>query len=207
MAGPMTRSDPDAALVARILRERHEVQSQQIPPGAGKTPDLHCVGRDGTQFSCEVKTLVDDPDWPPADGQLHSKRDTGPERVGRAIGEARAQLATRPRPWVLAVVNRDPMLDQMDMHAAFEGRLGYMNTDGTLHHYDISARRVAVGYIRERKFDIDLYIWFECARGRRDDPEVFFRVHHRNGAAFAEAAFGLPHIPTPDERSTAPASD
>lgn len=203
----MARFDPDSLFVARLLRERHGVQSTAIPTGADKSPDLQCVAGDGTCFSCEVKTFTGDPDWPPADGELYSRRDNGPERIGRAIAEAHAQLATHPRPWVLVLVNRDHWLDQMDVQAAFEGRLGYVNPDGSIHHYDVSARRVAAGYIKEKKLDIDLYIWIECARGRPGDPEVFFRVHHPAGAAFAERAFGLPHIPAPDEQSPAPASE
>ena len=197
----MPKIDPDAAFVARLLEERHGVRCTPIPTGPGKTPDLRCVGRTGAEFVCEVKTFNSDPNWPPADGKIHSRRDNGPERIGRAINDAHGQFAAFPKPWVLVLVNRARMLDQMDMQAALEGRLPYVSPDGTIHHYDISARRVAAGHIRDKKFDIHLYIWIDCMRGRQQDPGVFFRVHQPDGAAFAEAAFGLPPFPEPDEQS------
>lgn len=197
MPYPMPITDPDAAFVARLLEELHGVQSTPIPTGECESPDLDCLARDGSRFVCEVKTFNSDPNWPPADGKMHVRRDNGPDRIGRVIKKAHSQFGEYPRPWVLVLVNRARMLDQMDMQAAFEGRLGYVNPDGSIHHYDVSARRVAAGDIKKRKFDIDLYIWIDCTRGRHDAPEVFYRMHHPDGSGFAEAAFGLPHIPPP----------
>jgi len=184
--------DPDAALVAALLHQRYRVTCTPIPRSAEKTPDLECVGVDGEKFVCEVKTLNDDPDWPPADGKGHVKRDNTPERVRKVIAKAHAQLAGDDRPRVLAIVNRVRLADVRDLDSAFSGRLTHRNEDGSIHHIDASGHRVAWGKIKDKKTDIDLYIWIDVMRGRRDNPEVWFRVHEEAGEMFACRAFGVP---------------
>ena len=188
----MPKTDPDAALVAALLHERYGVTCIPIPASAVKTPDLECVGVNGEEFVCEVKAFEQDWDWPPADGEVHSRRDNAPERVGRAIADAHAQLRGHHVPRVLVLVNRCRLMDAMDLHAAFTGRLGYVNPDGSIHHHDYSAYRVAWGYISEKKTEIDLYIWIDLTRGRAEDPEMWFRVHEEAGEEFACRAFGVP---------------
>jgi hypothetical protein len=121
----------------------------------GKTPDFQ-VYKDGQlSFFCEVKSLFDSDTEGP-------KHDPSYNKIVNKIHEAIAQLLSvnpdREYPNVLAFVDHELGTDSADLGSFLDGY--YYSDDGEKHHIK--------NYFDEKKYFIDLFIWFE------DEPRLFF---------------------------------
>lgn len=178
--------------VAQLFNERFGVQLEPIPRSivhGAKTPDFRVGPESEPTLICEVKTFIEDENWPPADGKLHSRVDNGPARVGRAIGEAHDQLVLHSAPRVLVLHNTTRWLDAGDLDDAFRGFRPYGTADGSFSYIEVSARKVAFGEIREKKVAIDFYVWIEHTA---PDVKLFFRAHSQKGKDVAQTYFAIP---------------
>jgi hypothetical protein len=182
--------------VRDLLKSKYAIDLEPIPPSKDqgvKTPDFRYGPEESPLLVCEVKTFVDAESWPPADGEIHGRNDTGPSRVGGAIHKAHAQLIPFNAPKVLVLHNTTVWLDAGDLDDAFLGFRRYFDKEGGFSYFDESARKVAMGKICEEKAQIDLFVWIQHTVRENDQPTVCFRthMHRRTGIDITERHFGV----------------
>jgi hypothetical protein len=121
---------------------------------AGKTPDRRVYRGDELAFLLEVKEVVED------DFHNGIRNDPHPNRLASDIHDAVKQFdavnPTREQANVLAIVNNDAMCGSLDLHAVLTGN-AVTESGEALPIYNRQAR----GRIREEKFRVDAYLWFE----------------------------------------------
>jgi len=133
--------------------------------------------------------------------------DNAPARVGSAIHEAAKQLSSCFAPRILVFVNDCLSMDLLDFEDAFNGELVYGNDD-VGRFKSTASKRVAAGQIRDEKFSIDLFVWFNRYGGRppwrpgglafHQGPGPFFCFPTERGHELSKRFFKGHDIPKPD---------
>lgn len=142
-----------------------------------RTPDFRVLQRGSLVFFCEVKNAqedrwLDEQGKDPEPGTLYGGLRADPiyNRVSNYIHSAAGQFAAvNPdghAPNVLAIVNEDQRAGLPDLHSVLTGN--FYPADGAP---DPIFRNISEGRIREDRFRIDLYLWFDADR---DQPHMVF---------------------------------
>ena len=152
-----------------------------------RTPDFRVMAGDRLAFYCEVKTAQED-DW------LERQLDAAPtgtlvgglrpdptyNRVSKYVHSAAGQFdAVNPEcehPNVLAIVNNEFESDRLDLVAVLTGN-AYTDSSGPIRTYD----NVSDGRIREEKYRVHLYLWFDA--GNPEPFKVWPQSHAEHHAA------------------------
>ena len=163
----------DLAIVEKILQS-HGLTPQRFTKAemrAGRTPDYRVMRGDALVAFCEVKSPRDD--WlddqldEAAPGQIVGGLRDDPvfNRLSRIIEKAASQFdavnADREFPNVLFLVNHDTASDYGDLRETLTGM--FFAEDGTRYP---TVKHVSEGKIKEAKFRIDAYAWFDRETGR-----------------------------------------
>ncbi len=163
----------DLAIVEEILRS-HWLMPQRFTKAemrAGKTPDYRVMRGDALAAFCEVKSPRDD--WlddqldEAAPGQIVGGLRDDPvfNRLSRIIEKAASQFdavnASREVPNILFLVNHDTTSDYGDLRETLTGM--FFTEDGTRYP---TVKHVSEGKIKEAKFRIDAYAWFDRKTSR-----------------------------------------
>lgn len=169
----------------------------------GKTPDFRVFAGEQLAFYCEVKTAQED-DW--LDRQLAtalpltpvggSRPDPTYNRINKYVSSAVGQFdAVNPSmdyPNVLAIVNGDDRAGFTDLIQVLTGN-AYCESGEVIPLF----REYSEGRIRESKFRVHLYLWFNEWQDR--EPWKFFSgvhpVHHAALCShFSVDPIGLKHL-------------
>jgi hypothetical protein len=185
--------DVDADQVAGFLRKQFGLVAARVPESAARTADLAGTTQEAVAFVCEVKTIAAVERLAPADGDVHCLgRDNAVLRVIAKIDDAHSQLVTSEAVRILALLNRAPLVDVLDLNNAFQGYLDYDTPAGEFHHREISASLTdAFHRIEDKKREIDVYVWINDRPLASDEVPYCVRVHSPRGAEFAERILGL----------------
>jgi hypothetical protein len=160
----------------------------------GRTPDFRVLSKDALAFYCEVKNAREDR-WLDEQG-----KNTGPgtlyggarpdpiyNRVANYIHSAAGQFAAvnpdGQLPNVLAIVNEDRMAGFPDLRSVLTGN--FYPADGAP---DPIFRNISEGRIREDRFRIHLYLWFDTDR---DKPHMVFSQSNPDHDAVLCQCFGV----------------
>lgn len=139
------------ALAAKDLRA---VRFTKEEKRGRKTPDFRVLRGSELAFYCEVKEVAED-DW--AEG---GRSDPIYNRLTDDIHTAVKQFSSvnpdRREPNVLAFVNNDSRCGYPDLLGVTTGQ--FFADDGS---YDPIYTQYSEGRIREEKFQVDLYLWFD----------------------------------------------
>jgi hypothetical protein len=225
----MNEERPEERFVRERFKELYAVDLEKVPRSNVKTFDYWLVANAEREAAVEVKRFeprplpasayvteeelhrmatLDPKDiaaWPPLITNLGV--DKAPARVGRAIHEAAKQLLPCPEPRILGFVNDCTSMDFLDFEEAFNGELVYGN-DAVGRFKSTASKKVAAGTIREEKFSIDLFVWFNRYDGRvmwspggvawQAKPGPFFRFPTERGHELSKRFFKGRDIPRPD---------
>lgn len=167
----------------RLTPERfskHETRKSQ-------TPDFRVLQGGALVFFCEVKNAQEDrwldeqgKDAEPGTLYGGSRHDPVYNRVANYIHKAAGQFAAvnpdGTLPNVLAVVNEDGMAGFPDLRSVLTGNFYPENGPP-----DPIFRDISEGRIREDRFRIDLYLWFDA--GRSTPHMVFTQANPAHNAA------------------------
>jgi hypothetical protein len=225
----MNEERPEERFVRERLKNLHDIELAKVPRSNVTTFDYWLVSDGKREAAVEVKRFEPKPlpesaydtaeelsrmatldpkdiaAWPPLIANLGV--DKAPARVGRAIHEAAKQLVPCPEPRILVFVNDCTSMDFLDFEEAFNGELVYGNDD-VGRFKNTTSKKVAQGLIREEKFSIDLFVWFNRYDGRvawspggvawHAKPGPFFRFPTERGHELSKRFFKGHDIPKPD---------
>jgi hypothetical protein len=175
--------------VSALFTKRFGITLTPITEANPKTPDFEFCLSNNRIFVCEVKEFEYYTLGPP-DGEIHSRIDNGPARVGRDIKKAYAQLKQYECLKVLALLCNTPFLDVKDLEEAFNGYMIYGNQHFS--YINEVSKKIAEGDIKEIKKDIDLYIWIDAFQKSIDKAKVFFRYPSQTGFSLSQKYFANP---------------
>ncbi len=176
---------------AEVYWERHGLKAERFSTaeiGQGKTPDFRVLRSGKLVAFCEAKHIQYD-DW------LDEKLETA--RAGELVGGLRhdpifnrlvghvhkaykqftAVNPNREYPNVLVFMNSDKQCDNRDLVAVMTGN-AYIEGGGVESIYTAYSE----GRIKEEKFAIDLYLWFDESKG---EGQKGFHYFISNGPHYA----------------------
>lgn len=156
----------------------------------GRAPDFRVLRGGELAFFCEVKNAQEDrwldeqgKDAEPGTVYGGSRHDPVYNRVANYVHTAAGQFAAvnaeAQRPNVLAIVNEDRMAGFPDLRSVLTGNF-YSEDDPP----DPIFRDISEGRIREDRFRIDLYLWFDAGRTR--PHMVFTQANPAHDAALCD---------------------
>lgn len=170
---------PSERIVAAYLKSLRLTTEQftKAEMRKGRTPDFRVYSGDTLAFYCEVKNAQEDRwldeqgrDAEPGTLYGGSRPDPIYNRVANYVHSAAGQFAAvnldEQVPNVLAIVNEDRMAGFPDLRSVLTGN--FYVADGAP---DPIFRNISEGRIREDRFRIHLYIWFDAGR---DKPHMVF---------------------------------
>lgn len=152
-----------------------------------RTPDFRVLASGHLAFYCEVKTAQED-EWlekqldvaPPGTLAGGLRPDPTYNRVSNYVHSAAGQFdavnAGCEHPNVLAIVNNESESDRLDLLAVLTGN-AYTDSSGPIRMYG----NFSDGRIREEKYRIHLYLWFDA--GKPEPFKIWTQSHSEHHAA------------------------
>jgi len=125
-----------------------------------KTPDFRVFRGQELAFYCEVKEVARD-DWA-GGGRPDPIFNRLTDDIHTAVKQFNSVNAERREPNVLAFVNNDRLCGYLDLLAVTTGR--FLAEDGST---DPIYEQFSEGRIRDEKFDVDLYLWFDSFKANQ----------------------------------------
>ncbi|HVN38318.1 MAG TPA: hypothetical protein VMW19_09145 [Myxococcota bacterium] len=135
-----------------------------------KTPDFRVFRDSEFAFYCEVKEVAQD-DWAEG-GRPDPIFNRLVADIHTSVKQFKSANSDRRDPNVLAFVNNDNRCDYLDLLAVTTGQ--FFAADGS---NDPIYRQFSEGRIRDEKFQVDLYLWFDSFKADQFLFNVFDARH------------------------------
>lgn len=164
-------------IIKKLFAERYKINLDVIERSNNKSSDFKYVKDGKTIFVAELKTL----EWVRPSEKIVTKKgiikwqqtkvgkDNNPSKIAHLVKEAHSQLISYKEPKILIYFNESIDCDFLDLISALTGNLIFYDKNNPTDQETYNLyKHIANGEIKEKKKDIDLYIWIEIPDGIRN---------------------------------------
>lgn len=154
-------------VVQELFLNRYKINLEKIQECNTKTPYFEYVKNNKRIFVIELKTLKrirpsKETGYKKEKSGWWSKKDTNASKVAYLLKKAHPQLEKYNNPKILTYLNETNDYDFLDLTSALTGKLTFYDKNNPADQETCDLYKyIANGDIKEKKNDIDLYIWID----------------------------------------------
>lgn len=170
-------------MIKKLFIDRYKINLENIKENDNNTPDFEYI-KDGKRiFVMELKTLKwlsisekEEKGYKKDESGWLIKKDNNPSKIAHVLKRSHPQLMGYKEPKILAYLNESNDYDFLDLTSALTGKITFYDNNNPADQETFNLyKHIANGDIKEKKKDIDLYIWIETPDGiRKFDFEINF---------------------------------